>query len=246
MLMGKASLRGSLMIATPKPQPDDAWKGRPRDIIDAAIRLFNQHGVGRTSTNRIADSMGISSGNLHYHFRSKNDLLMAIYGVIERDLTEVLTFEDAEMTAERAFAMQMRLFTTLWRYRFFFGSIDVVLTRSAPLYENFVDFQLWLLARIGDMLKQAVEWGFIKPIELPNTPELFAANSWVLWLGWVRWEMITLAHQGKHADEETPAVILRIIRRHLSFQGPYYTQEFALSLAALLEREAQRLGISPL
>jgi AcrR family transcriptional regulator len=48
-------------------------------IIDTAIRLFNKRGTKAISTNRITAATGISPGNLYYHFRSKQDIIRAIF-----------------------------------------------------------------------------------------------------------------------------------------------------------------------
>lgn len=52
-----------------------ARKGGTADrILDAARELFNSKGYAATSLHEIAASIGISQGNLTYHFPSKSDL----------------------------------------------------------------------------------------------------------------------------------------------------------------------------
>lgn len=56
---------------------------RPRDrrrrILRAAERLFAQHGYTRTSMKRLAGSVGITDAALYNHFRSKREILEALY-----------------------------------------------------------------------------------------------------------------------------------------------------------------------
>ena len=40
-------------------------------ILETACRLFNEYGTAAISTKRIAKEMGISPGNLYYHFKNK-------------------------------------------------------------------------------------------------------------------------------------------------------------------------------
>ena len=47
-------------------------------ILEAARNLFNSKGYAATSLNEIATSIGISQGNLTYHFPSKSDLVVQL------------------------------------------------------------------------------------------------------------------------------------------------------------------------
>jgi len=49
-----------------------------QQILDAAQRLFNEHGYDATSLQMIADELGLTKAAVYYHFRAKNEILQAI------------------------------------------------------------------------------------------------------------------------------------------------------------------------
>ena len=48
-------------------------------IIHSATELFNDQGERNITTNHIAAHLGISPGNLYYHFRNKEDIIHSIF-----------------------------------------------------------------------------------------------------------------------------------------------------------------------
>jgi AcrR family transcriptional regulator len=48
-------------------------------ILDTATTLFNKQGTGAVSTNHIAEALGMSPGNLYYHFQNKQQIIEAIF-----------------------------------------------------------------------------------------------------------------------------------------------------------------------
>lgn len=60
-------------------------------ILDASIRLFNENGMANVRLQQIASSIGISPGNLAYHFRNKKAIIAAINEDLIRETEEILS-----------------------------------------------------------------------------------------------------------------------------------------------------------
>jgi len=56
---------------------DEAQETRSR-ILDAAERVFSEHGVSRTSLEDIAQAAGVTRGAIYWHFKDKGDLFEAM------------------------------------------------------------------------------------------------------------------------------------------------------------------------
>ncbi|MEX2238421.1 MAG: TetR/AcrR family transcriptional regulator [Dehalococcoidia bacterium] len=54
-----------------------------RHILDVALQLFSTNGYSRTSTRDIARAAGMSDAGIYYHFRSKREVIEALYEASE-------------------------------------------------------------------------------------------------------------------------------------------------------------------
>ena len=54
-------------------------KNTRQALLDAACKLFAEHGFEAVSTRMIADEAGVNLGGIHYHFGSKHDLYVAAF-----------------------------------------------------------------------------------------------------------------------------------------------------------------------
>lgn len=123
-------------------------------IIDKANRLFYTQGYNQTSFADIANAVGITKGNLHYHFRSKEELLETIIDyrmeMISRQLAQWDDeFPDAKDKLRRFTQMLVNEQADLVRYGCPMGSLNVELGKcqlnlKSKAREMFDLFQRWL------------------------------------------------------------------------------------------------------
>lgn len=60
-------------------------------ILDTALDLFNDKGSQQITTNHIAEAMGISPGNLYYHFKNKAHIIREILGRLIHRFDDILS-----------------------------------------------------------------------------------------------------------------------------------------------------------
>jgi AcrR family transcriptional regulator len=101
-------------------------KGDTRNrILVASLLLFNEHGEPATTTNEIADEVDISPGNLHYHFRKKEQVVEALLDEFQVDAKSVLRPPDADVvTIDDFWVFLHHLLECTATYRFLFRDLE--------------------------------------------------------------------------------------------------------------------------
>lgn len=61
-----------------------------RQILDTARQLFGEVGYEATSTQMIADELGLTKAAVHYHFHAKADIMLALMEPGKQRLAELL------------------------------------------------------------------------------------------------------------------------------------------------------------
>jgi AcrR family transcriptional regulator len=65
--------------ATPRRTPRPKWTrrpdARPREILDAALRVFAKRGYNATRLEDVAAAAGVTKGTIYYYFKNKDALL---------------------------------------------------------------------------------------------------------------------------------------------------------------------------
>ena len=105
-------------------------------ILDTALELFNTANTQAATTNHIAKALGISPGNLHYHYKNREAIIMKLYEQMLEEST--LLVQDLPKNIVELFEHQKVISRILWRYRFFYRELLFLLSRDPVLKERYI------------------------------------------------------------------------------------------------------------
>ena len=107
-------------------------------ILEASLVLFNERGEPNVTTNHIADELGISPGNLYYHYRNKDDIVEQLFARYEARMDQALLVPEGRLPNLEDVWMQLHLvFECMWTFRFLYRDLVDILSRNRKLKQHF-------------------------------------------------------------------------------------------------------------
>ncbi|MEP7058245.1 MAG: TetR/AcrR family transcriptional regulator [Caldimonas sp.] len=106
-------------------------------ILETTLDLFNRFGEPNVSTTAISAELGISPGNLYYHYPAKDELINKLFARYEASLAELLRAADDVANVEDAWLFFHMLFELIWQYRFLYRDLNDLLSNNRRLETHF-------------------------------------------------------------------------------------------------------------
>jgi AcrR family transcriptional regulator len=69
-----------------------------RRLLDVAMALISQHGFAGTSLQMIADEFGFTKAAIYYHFRTRDQLLIALMEPLAHEIRQVVETAESQRT----------------------------------------------------------------------------------------------------------------------------------------------------
>ena len=106
-------------------------------ILEVTLVLFNRFGEPNVSTTLISAELGISPGNLYYHYPAKDELINSLFDRYEHALNELLNAGEDVRNVEDAWFFMHTLFELIWQYRFLYRDLNDLLSKNRRLETHF-------------------------------------------------------------------------------------------------------------
>lgn len=173
-------------------------------ILTAAIDLFNESGSAKVSTNLICDRLSISPGNLYYHFRSKEEIIVTIFQrmIDQWDKSPLPGQPDLQNLSY----MYERTIEYLWNYRFIHREINSLYHDIEKFKTIFDEVQARRLKEIRNFIKEYSKVGIFKVMSSKDI-ELLSRTIWFFSLYWMSY----LETEGKTLNKETIKESVKIL-----------------------------------
>ena len=103
-------------------------------ILECALQLFNHKGEPNVSTMEVAYEMGISPGNLYYHFHGKEPLVLGLFERFQSELSPLLDPPPgAQLEAQDYWLFLHLIVERMAHYRFLFQDLSNLAGRLPKL-----------------------------------------------------------------------------------------------------------------
>ena len=155
-------------------------------ILATALRLFNESGTAPVSTNHIADALGISPGNLYYHFRNKEEIIRALFEQQFARWDAIYALPEHRLPTLGDLQQLLRAtFHSGWEYRFIYRELIALLRRDELLHQRWVEVRARGFAGFRDLLGLFASAGVLMPIHEAAVATRLAELIWLISEFWL-------------------------------------------------------------
>ncbi len=200
-------------------------------ILQLSLQLFNERGERSVTTNHIAAELGMSPGNLYYHFRNKNEIIKELMEQYQHQTLEMLALpDDRALDANDKVHYFQVLSSQLWAYRFLHRNVY-------HLVENNEDFRKMYPRFAGQVMQQGqkIYKGFVNAGLMDMTDseiEALIINLWIVLTNWTNF----LYMSGHLTDSNTleEKWVWQALRQMVFLEGAYLRGESRQTYEGLL------------
>lgn len=201
-------------------------------ILQISLQLFNERGERSVTTNHIAAELGISPGNLYYHFRNKHEIIKELMYQYQVETLEMLSLpEDRPLTTNDKINYFQVLSGQLWSYRFIHRDVYHLVESNEDFKKIYPRFAGQVMQQGQKIYQAFVDAGLMKMT--PSEIEALIINLWIVLTNWTNFlYMSGHISDNNHLEEKW---VWQALRQMVFLEGPYLMGESRATYEHLLD-----------
>lgn len=141
-------------------------------ILEKSLMLFNERGVSNVSLRNIACEMGISVGNLQYHFKKREEITIALYFQLVETIDHSMNLENiSSFSGEKLnvlFGISKVMLTSFFEYRFFFLDFNAIVNQHPTIKTHYKGLMQKREQQFFAFITDLIEADLMRKEVLPN------------------------------------------------------------------------------
>ena len=190
---------------------EDAEKTR-KDIIESARQVFHQHGVSRSTCERIAKAAGVTRGAVYWHFQDKAEIFLAMRAdvfapMVER--TDAILFSESFANPLDAIEGSLKEFFRVLEDCSIVREVFEIMISRCEYVDEFAGVQeevgrpaFEFLEKIERMYRRAGDGGYLHP---GLDPVATARDTWAFTSGLLH--LMLGCQQNSELEKQIPQMI---------------------------------------
>lgn len=201
-------------------------------ILQTSLQLFNERGERSITTNHIAAELGISPGNLYYHFRNKQDIIKELMTVYQQQTIDMLALpDDRVVNANDKIHYFQVLSGQLWQYRFLHRDVYHLIENNESFRKLYPRFAGRVMQQGQKIYQAFVDAGLMQMTA--SEIEALIINIWIVLTNWTNFlYMSGHLNDSNHLDEKW---VWQVLKQMVFLEGPYLRGESRETYERLLD-----------
>lgn len=138
-------------------------------ILDTSLELFNLYGLSKVTLRTIAKKMGISQGNLNYHFKKRDDIIEALYFRLVQAIDSSLSgLQQSNDVLQLLVDISKTIMSSFYEYRFFLLDFIQIMRENRKIRMHYAELTTQREKQFSMLFNSLIENDLMRKEILPN------------------------------------------------------------------------------
>jgi len=189
-------------------------------IVDTALQLFNSYGLSKVTLRTIAKELGISQGNLNYHYKKRDDIIEALYFQLVKNIDESIAQNKLEEVGlQLLFNSSTAIMNNFYEYRFFLLDFVQIMRENKTIKKHYLKLVETRKEQFIGLFKLLTKYGIMRKEVLPNEYVFLYNRFQILGDFWISSAEVVNAGVTKKVILEYTEIINQSIYPYLTVKG---------------------------
>jgi len=202
-------------------------KSTKETILKTALALFNTKGLAKVKLRTIAIKMGISQGNLNYHFKKRDEIIEALYFQLVGRIDMKMQKQNEAVDLQSLFGLSATIMENFYDHRFFLLDFVQITRENKKIKKHYLELTATRQHEFLAFFNLLIENGVVRKGILPNEYRFLYKRFQILCDFWISAAQLSETRLKKSTVSEYAHIVNQAIFPYLTEKGrrEYYKIE---------------------